>query len=161
MLNQIENLLKSFNLDFTINDDMLTVYRNGVLKTFKIPKNLVDLEILLNLFCVYSPASTKELKERFPFFFKKLEPGDRICVSKFGYTESMYQIVTFKEISDQKIVGYKSNEEKELYFDFYQHFDGENHPSSNFWFNACQNHITYALMENLLDKHIQKYIPKN
>lgn len=130
----METLLNKYNLEFTIHETYIELWRNGRTAKINLPIDESLLSVYLDLFCVYSPESTSQLKEKFPFFFQTPKPGDSICVKKIGDICDVYKIVTFDRFENNKIICFKN--EKELSFDFYSIFDGEHHPSTSFWHNA-------------------------
>lgn len=147
----MEEILNQYNLEYTIDDSFIELWRNGRTTKINLPIDDISLTILLDLFCVYSPESTVQLKEKFPFFFEKPEPGETICVKQIGKDiPDSYQIGTFLKFQNDKIICFDENQEKEIECDFYAKFDGVNHPSTSFWHNAKQNHVTYAVMEKEL-----------
>jgi hypothetical protein len=155
MKTKIIELLDQYNLEYIINENNIEVSRNGKNMTLNLPMNIVDIEINLNLFCVYSPDPLNKLKENYPFYFETPKHGDLICVKKLGEWVDVYQTRNFKEFRNGKIVCFKEDENKEKEYEFYSMSDGINHPTTTFWHNGNQEHLTWETLENIMDENFK------
>jgi len=166
MNENIKKLLDEYLVEVIENEDYFEIWRNG--KMFKIHKDYDDdftLEVVLMEFCMASPISDKIGKRDFPEFFKKPEKGDYIAVKRFSNsndynynfqnTVSMYSVRKFIEFRDDKIVCENQKGDKESLYDFYQIFDGVNHPSTTFWFNSYHNRVHWLVLEKMFEEYIK------
>lgn len=157
----VEKILDKYNLEYTFHKSYLELWRNGRTVKLNYPIDLNFIEMYLNDFCVYSPASTSVLKEQFPFYFEEPKPGEWVFVKKADEYINCYQIRKFKEFRNGKIVCVKEideNSETEREYSFYSRYSNDDrHPSTTFWFNGLKNHLTWAVMEAI---SVQLFKPK-
>jgi len=142
--------LDKYYVEYFLSDEKIEVWRNGKRYFFNLDFGKSDFdELIIERLCIESPISFNEMKKSFSEKTEKPKVGEFIAVKKLNELIDFYKVYKFIRFDGDKIICESKSGNKELSFDFYQIFDGVNHPSTTFWFNSKGNSVPWLVLEKL------------